>query len=355
MVPSRVAAAVAATATLAAGVAIAATTARTAPPHRGRPVASARPAGGPRANGTGLEKAASPATAFNTAWAGYAAIGHVTSVAAAWTQNPVTCLPDGAATAASPWVGIDGATNASNDIEQTGTEGDCHGPGKPFYFALWQMFPGPPMKLKVPVRPGDHLSGGVTWDHGHTYTLKLSDLTQHWTKTETKSLKAATNISAEAILEENANELSDFGTLAFQNVTVDGEPIGDFTGHGRKLSRIELGNVGHHLCAATSPLTGQRNFTLTWYSLCAASGIVAGYPGNKQRVSDFACTRNSGTITGHPRWVSNLCAEFTVPKDVAAVWTGKSFQQCHTLTEKAPTLRLRGQNARYKYPASCPA
>ena len=342
---------------LAAAAAIAATMVGAVPGAASASPAPATAAHGPRAGGrlpSSHHRKASR-TQFNTLWSGYAAIGHVTSVSASWTQAAVKCLPGSTATAASPWVGIDGATNASNNIEQTGTEGNCNGHGKPTYDMWWEMFPGPVHRLKAPVRPGDHLQGSVTWDSGHTYTLKLSNLTQHWVKSETESLKAATNVSAEAILEENATEFSDFGTVTFQNVTVDGKPIGDYTGKGHTLARIELANAGHHVCETTSPLSGKQDFTETWHSLCADSGVVAGYSGDKQQAFDVGCKASTATITGHPQWVTNLCAEFSVPKDVAEVRTGKSFKQCHTLTFKNPTLQLHGQPAKYTYPAKCPA
>ena len=116
------------------------------------------------------------------------------------------------------------------------------------------------------------------------------------------------------MLEDNAVEFSDFGTMTFSGVTVDGKPIGDYTGHGYKLSRMENTNVvgvpkpADWVCETTSPLSGKQDFTETWRNLCPEQGIAAGYPGDQVRVSDTSCNTSTGTFTGHPAWVTNMCS-----------------------------------------------
>ena len=71
------------------------------------------------------------------------------------------------------WIGLDGYRNKT--VEQIGTESDCEG-DSPYYFAWWQMYPTPFVKLDSsnhPVKPGDTLSATVSrW--GESYRLSLS-------------------------------------------------------------------------------------------------------------------------------------------------------------------------------------
>ena len=134
--------------------------------------------------------------------------------------------------------------------------------------------------------------------------------------------------------------------------------IGDSPGQGGKLYRAEITNisVNGNVCDTTTPLHGKRDFTVTWDNLCSDHAIVGGYPANQQQASDYKCTPSTGTFTGHPQWVVfNECFTLHGRKDLA-VWTGKSFSQCHTVNDaNGLILRLHGQPARYKIPATCPA
>ena len=121
--------------------------------------------------------------ASSTNWSGYAAAsGTYTSVSASWTEPTGTC--SGSAKYSSFWVGLDGYN--SSTVEQTGSEVDCSG-STPEYYSWYEMYPAYPVNFSNTVRPGDHFTGSVTVS-GSSYTLKLSDTTQGWSHTVTKSL-----------------------------------------------------------------------------------------------------------------------------------------------------------------------
>src|SRR6266478_4625824 len=135
--------------------------------------------------------------AASTNWSGYAATtGTYTSVSASWTEPTGTC--SGSAKYSSFWVGLDGYN--SSTVEQTGSEVDCSG-STPKYYSWYEMYPAYPVNFSNTVRPGDHFTGSVTHTSGSSYTLKLSDTTQGWSHTVTKSLSGAANSSAEVIAE----------------------------------------------------------------------------------------------------------------------------------------------------------
>ena len=122
--------------------------------------------------------------ASSTNWSGYAAAsGTYKSVSASWTEPTGTC--SGSAKYSSFWVGLDGYN--SSTVEQTGSEVDCSG-STPEYYSWYEMYPAYPVNFSNPVRPGDHFTGSVTHTSGSSYTLKLSDTTQGWSRTVTKSL-----------------------------------------------------------------------------------------------------------------------------------------------------------------------
>jgi hypothetical protein len=200
---------------------------------------------------------------YSTNWSGYAVIGSTfTTVTASWTQSAVTCPVDN--TDMSPWVGIDGYN--SDTVEQTGSSGDCNASGTPVYYAWYEMYPRNVIVLSQIVQPGDRFTATVTHTGGTKYKLTLKDLTQGWTNTVTKSISAKDD-SAEAVMEMAANHLSDFGVDPFTDVTVDGHPIGSYTGSPYTIEQMEI-KVKKTLCDSTSGLTDNENFTVTWKNSC---------------------------------------------------------------------------------------
>jgi hypothetical protein len=201
---------------------------------------------------------------YSNNWSGYAVTGSTfTTATASWTQNAITCTSGDGETDMSPWIGIDGYT--SSTVEQTGSSGDCDG-STPDYYAWYEMYPANVITINKTVKPGDKFTGTVTHTTGTKYTLVLQDITQGWTNSVTKSLKADDS-SAEAVMEMAANNLTKFGTDPFTGFTVDGKAVGSYTGSPYTIDQMEIEN-GSTVCDSTSSLASSENFTTTWLNAC---------------------------------------------------------------------------------------
>lgn len=201
---------------------------------------------------------------YSTNWSGYAVIGSTfTTATARWTQNAITCTSGDGQTDMSPWVGIDGYN--TDTVEQTGSSGDCNG-ATPDYYAWYEMYPRNVIIINQTVEPGDKFTATVTHTTGTNYRLKLKDITQGWTNTVTRSLSAK-DASAEAVMEMAANHLTEFGKDHFTGFTVDGQPIGSYTGSRYTIERMEI-KIGSTLCDSTSALINSENFSTTWKNAC---------------------------------------------------------------------------------------
>lgn len=191
-------------------------------------------------------------------WAGYAATGQTfTSVSSSWVQPAVSCSSSTAYS--SFWIGLDG--DGSNSVEQTGSEGDCSG-GRAEYYSWYEMYPAYPVNYSNTVKAGDHFTSTVSVS-GTKYTLTLSDTTQGWTKTTTKTQSGLSDASAEIIAEAPSSStgvlpLANFGTASFTNATANGQPIGSFS-----PDQINMAS-GSTTKATTSALSSSENFTVTW-------------------------------------------------------------------------------------------
>jgi hypothetical protein len=129
------------------------------------------------------------------------------------------------------------------------------------------MYPRNVVVINKTVEPGDQFTATVTHTSGTNYTLKLEDITQGWTNSVTKSLSAKDS-SAEAVEEMAADHLTKWsGTDPFTDFTVDGSPIGSFTGSPYTIEQMEIEN-GSTVCDSTSALTNEENFTETWLNAC---------------------------------------------------------------------------------------
>ena len=199
---------------------------------------------------------------YSTNWSGYAASGATfTSVSASWVQPTGTCTSK--STYSAFWIGLDGYK--SKTVEQTGSEVDCRS-GSPVYYAWYEMYPRASITYSNPVLPGDHFTALVTAS-GTAFTLKLTDATEGWTRTEHKALKSAKKSSAEVIAEAPCCTsggailpLTDFGTVSFTNAEVDGSPIGTFEPH-----QISMGTKAKPK-DSTSSLSGGNAFSVAWLS-----------------------------------------------------------------------------------------
>jgi len=192
-------------------------------------------------------------------WSGYSAInGQYTSVSANWTQPTASCTS--ATTYSSFWVGLDG--DGSNTVEQTGTSADCSG-GSPRYYAWYEMYPKFPTNLSLTIRPGDSMTASVTTNGSGNFTLTITDQSTRQSFTTSQRQRKARLASAEAIAEAPSSSggvlpLTNFGTVSFSAVTVNGQAIGNF--NPDKIDMVS----GSTVKAQTSALSGGSSFSVAW-------------------------------------------------------------------------------------------
>jgi hypothetical protein len=202
--------------------------------------------------------------ATSTNWSGYASTGGpFTSVSASWVEPTAKCTS--VTTYSSFWVGIDG--DGSNSVEQNGTDVDCHG-GTAKYYAWYEMYPNPSVSYKNVVKPGDHFTASVT-DSRKTFTLKISDVTQGWTQTQTKTSSIATKHSAEVVAESpelcNATtchlaKLTNFGTVNFTASLANGTALGSHS-----PDAITMVTSTGIVRAKPGALSSGKNFSIVWH------------------------------------------------------------------------------------------
>jgi len=163
----------------------------------------------------------------STNWSGYATSGgRYTDVKGSWTQPSASCSA-GQTAYSSFWVGIDGDTTST--VEQTGTDADCSS-GTPTYYAWYEMYPKFPVNFSNPVKPGDAISAEVSTNGSGSFTLTISDATQHWTQRVSANSKKAKLGSAEWIAEAPSGSggvlpLANFGSVSFSSCSANGVAI----------------------------------------------------------------------------------------------------------------------------------
>jgi peptidase A4-like protein len=193
-------------------------------------------------------------------------------VVGTWTQPTAVCSP-GENSWSSPWVGIDG--NASNTVEQIGTDTDCSN-GQPFYYAWYEMYPKPLVFINtVPVTPGNSYTGEVTYASG-TFTLKLTNNTTGQSFTTTQSSKKARRTSVEWVMEgPSSGLLTHFSTnssntipftAAAQSISGKTGNISTFTGGGstNPQSITMVDSKGTTTRAQPTGITGGTSFNVNW-------------------------------------------------------------------------------------------
>lgn len=150
-------------------------------------------------------------------WGGYVSFGSFTTATASWIEPSVTCNSTNDLFA--PWVGIDG--DGSSTVEQTGVATDCSS-GSPVYQAWYEMYPAAPVYYRNAVSAGDQITATVTRTGTSTYNLVLSDTTEGWSKSVSKSLSAK-HSSAEAIIESPTDSYPAIsGGVTFTGVKFNG-------------------------------------------------------------------------------------------------------------------------------------
>jgi Peptidase A4 family len=184
-------------------------------------------------------------------WAGYAATGSTyTSVSATWVQPTIACTASGQY--AAFWVGLDGYSSAS--VEQAGTEAECV--GKTVEYSAWyELYPSPPVSYTNTIKAGDKVSASVVFSGTSTYTFTVTDATQGWSRTATKTAAGLARSSAEVVVEAPTPAMlpgPGFAAVTFSGCMVNGKTLGS-------ADPTAITSPG----LTVSPLTDGTNFTVT--------------------------------------------------------------------------------------------
>jgi hypothetical protein len=143
--------------------------------------------------------------------------GIFTTATASWTEPSASCNSTNDRFA--PSVGID--SDGSATVEQAGVAADCSS-GSHVYQAWYEMYPAAPVYYRNPVSAKDKITATVVRTGTSTYRLDISDRTNGWSKSVTKTLSAM-HSSAEAIIESPTDSYSDIpGGVQFTGVKVNG-------------------------------------------------------------------------------------------------------------------------------------
>jgi hypothetical protein len=156
------------------------------------------------------------------------------NVSGSWVQPSATCTPH-RTTFAAFWVGLGGYAQHSKALEQVGTEADCSRYGVVFYYAWYELLPGPPITIhSIKVVPGDAVSASVHVSSDRV-TVKLTDRTSGpatFVKSSLMRSPPPDTSAAEWIAEAPSNctsdndckplRLTDFGDIGFTAASATG-------------------------------------------------------------------------------------------------------------------------------------
>jgi len=191
-------------------------------------------------------------SAVSANWSGYVVGGssnnpnqQFSSVSGSWTEPSTNC--NAGQGDAAYWVGLGGAGQNSQHLEQVGTESDCSGgTGAASHYSWYELVPAAPVRLDVGISPGDHVSAKVTVS-GSNVTVWLSDNTTGQSATKTLQMSDPDLSSAEWIAEAPSQcdgsgnctplPLADFGDVSFTNATATSN------GHTGTISDLDWSSV----------------------------------------------------------------------------------------------------------------
>jgi Peptidase A4 family len=168
-------------------------------------------------------------------WSGYvvrnSAGKSFSSVSGSWVEPSASANAGGQGYAAF-WVGLGGASNQSQSLEQVGTAAQVNG-GQTTYYAWYELLPAAQVALPLTIHSGDHVAAKVTVN-GTQVTISLKDESSGKSVTRTLQMSNPDTSSAEWIAEAPATEsaggdaqilpLADFGHVTFTgaSATADG-------------------------------------------------------------------------------------------------------------------------------------
>lgn len=222
-------------------------------------------------------------TETSTNWAGYAVTHRqpFTSVTGRWVQPTATCGPTDR-TFSAFWLGLGGFAQRSFAVEQTGTLANCSG-GSPVYRAWYELYPAPPVYVRLAVRPGDTMSATVSVK-GKTVLIRLKNVTTGNRFIKKLRMTRPDVSSAEWVAEAPTGcdylgycatlPLTNFGTVSFSRAaaTVKGHK-GRISDPAWRATSIELhGEAGYLSQAGANAIPGEigpdgGSFAVTWQQL----------------------------------------------------------------------------------------
>ena len=230
-------------------------------------------------------------TETSSNWAGYAVTHRkpFTSVTGRWVQPAATCA-DLSSTYSAFWVGLGGFSRSSFAVEQTGTIANCLN-GSPYYTAWYELYPKPPVLLRLAVRSGDTFSATVSVSK-QIVLIRLKNVTTGKLFTKRLHMRRPDVGSAEWVAEAPTGcdytgscstlPLTNFGTVAFSHgtATVRGhkgrisDPVWSATTielHG------DLNDPTHPSSAGANAIPGELggdggSFAVTWQELTPPGG-----------------------------------------------------------------------------------
>jgi Peptidase A4 family len=172
-------------------------------------------------------------------WSGYVASGtQFKSVSGSWVQPAASC--NSGQSYSAFWVGIGGASQGSNALEQTGTQSNCNSNGQTSYYAWYELVPAAPVQVSMAVHPGDKISAKVTVTGNNVY-VSLNNETTGGSFSKTLQTSSIDTSSAEWIAEA-PSECSSGGNCTplaladFSNVDFSGATATDSSGHTGTIS-----------------------------------------------------------------------------------------------------------------------
>jgi Peptidase A4 family len=255
------------------------------------------------------DAAVSGQSAVSENWSGYAASdsngsGQFSSVSGSWVEPTVNCSTGTGYDAF--WVGLGGASQQSDALEQIGTQAACSGSGTAQHFAWYELVPSGPVRLGVTIKPGDHITGKVTVD-GTSVTVSLRDDTTGQSTTKTLQMSNPDTSSAEWIAEAPSQcdssgncqpmPLADFGSVDFTDASATaGGQTGSISAWNAQPVQLESGSDFVSSGAAGTSQAGAQPsslssdgsaFSVQWLADSSASDSsqpgsqsgAGGYPG----------------------------------------------------------------------------
>lgn len=204
-----------------------------------------------------------------------------TAVSASW-QVPLIAfgVQKHVVSMSAEWIGIGGAISPA--IVQIGTVHQLDGGGFRTYEAFYELYPTGLVTIPAGrVVPGDVIVASVRCashctpsQSGQTWTLSLQDVTQNWQWS--KDFGFVSDLGSAEIVEEVSTEtghrlyaLPDFGTVSFENITINGAPA-----NLKSSERILLRADG--TANTSEPNAARDGFKVCWgdgraYASCTAT------------------------------------------------------------------------------------